>query len=99
MNSVSVFPLNIKLINPIQKYSYIIESYACILKRFAITSLLSEAEDKKRPINFIISLGTCSSPKLSKYVISLFLCTKQSNEYLYQNTHLDLFHMAHRLFY
>ena len=30
--SVKVFPLNIKSINPMQKYPYVTESYACILK-------------------------------------------------------------------
>ena len=56
--SVNFLSDNIKLINPIQKYPHIIESYACILKIFAITFLL--------PINFIISLGIYSTSKLSK---------------------------------
>ena len=46
-------PENIKTINPIQKYPHIIESYACILKIFAITIDLS--------INILISLGICST--------------------------------------
>ena len=66
MNSVRVSPLNMKLINLIQKYAHIIESYAYILKIFTITFLKSEAEDKGRPINFIISVGICSIPKLLK---------------------------------
>ena len=49
-----------------QKYPHIIESYACILKIFVIMSLFCEAEDKGRLINSFISLGICSTPKLSK---------------------------------
>ena len=64
--SVNVFPLNIKLINPIQKYPHIIESYACILKIFVLIFLFCEPEDEERLINFVISLGICSTPKLSK---------------------------------
>ena len=64
--SIKVFLLNIKLVNPIQKHPHIIESYACILKIFTITFLLSEAEDEGRSINFIISLGICSTSKESK---------------------------------
>ena len=45
-----------------------IESYACILKIFAIMFLLSGNPDS---INFMISLGICSTPKESKYVIVL----------------------------
>ena len=40
VNSVKVFPLNIKSINPIQKYPHITESYACILKMFVLMFLL-----------------------------------------------------------
>ena len=36
VNSVKVFPVSIKSINPIQKYRHIIESYACILKIFVV---------------------------------------------------------------
>ena len=43
VKSVKVFPASIKLINPIQKYPHIIESYACILKMFVMFLL---------PINF-----------------------------------------------
>ena len=49
--------------NPIQKYLHITESYACILKIFAIMFLLLK--------NFLISFGMCSTPKLSKYVAVL----------------------------
>ena len=56
--SVKVFSLNIKSINPIQKYPHIIESYACILKMFVLMFLFL--------INVLISLGICSTPKLSK---------------------------------
>ena len=40
VKSVKLLPLNIKLINPVQKYPHITESYACILQIFAIMLLL-----------------------------------------------------------
>ena len=43
--------------NYIQKYPHIIESYACILNILLFISLR---------INLLISLGICSTPKLSK---------------------------------
>ena len=64
--SVKVFLEIIKSINPIQKYPHIIESYACILKIFLVMFLLCEAEDEERLINTLISLGICSTPKISK---------------------------------
>ena len=63
VKSVKLFPLYIKSINPIQKYPHITESYACVLKMFAVMFLLLR--------NFLISFGMCSAPKLSKYVIVL----------------------------
>ena len=39
VNSVKVFPLSIKSINPIQKYPQITESSACILKMFVLMFL------------------------------------------------------------
>ena len=44
--------------NPIQKYADIIELSAGILNMFVFVFLC--------PINLFISLGTCSTPKLSK---------------------------------
>ena len=64
--SVKVFPLNIKSINPIQKYPHITESYACTLKMFVLMFSFCEAEDKGRLKNVLISFGICSTPKLSK---------------------------------
>ena len=61
--SVKVFPLNIKPINPIQKYPHITESYACTLKIFVLMFLFGEAEEKGRLINALISFGICSTPK------------------------------------
>ena len=58
VKSVKVFPASTKSINPIQKYSHIIESYACFLKIFGFMFLL--------PINILISSGMCYTPKLSK---------------------------------
>ena len=54
--------------NLIQKYPHIIESFACILNMFVFMSLF--------PINLLISLGICSTPKRSKYIISLFYVYK-----------------------
>ena len=65
---VKVFPLNIKSTNPIQKYPHITESYACILKMFALMFLLLT--------NALISFGICSAPKESKYVTSLLFTYK-----------------------
>ena len=44
--------------NPMQKYPQITESFACTPKKLAIMFLF--------PINYLISSGTCSTPKLSK---------------------------------
>ena len=51
--SVKVFPLNIKLISPVQKYPDITESYVCILKIFVLMFLFLT--------NSLISLGICSN--------------------------------------
>ena len=53
--SVKVFPLNIKSINPMQKYLHITESYACILKMLVLMFLFL--------INALISFGICSTLK------------------------------------
>ena len=53
--SVKVFPLNIKSINPIQKYPHITESYDCALKMFVLMFLFL--------INALISFGICSTRK------------------------------------
>ena len=55
---VNVLLASIKLINPIQKYPHITESYDCILKIFVTTIDLS--------INILISFGICLTTKLSK---------------------------------
>ena len=57
VKSLKVLPASIKSIKPIQKYPHVIESYASILKRCAITIDLS--------INILISFGICSTPKRS----------------------------------
>ena len=44
--------------NPIQKYPYVIELFACTRKILAIMFLF--------PINSLISSGTCSTPKLKQ---------------------------------
>ena len=53
--SVKVFSLNIKSINPMQKYLHITESYACILKMLVLMFLFL--------INALISFGICSTLK------------------------------------
>ena len=55
---MKVLPVNIKSMNPMQKYLHIIESFDCIPNMFIFMFLCT--------INFSISLGTCSTPKLSK---------------------------------
>ena len=58
VKSVNFLPDNIKSTNPMEKYPHITESFACIRKMLDITFLF--------PINFLISLGICSTPKLSR---------------------------------
>ena len=65
VSSNSLLPFTIKSKNPLQRYSFCIEMYACILKIFVWIFLL--------PMN-LISFGICSTPKLSRYV-TLSLCT------------------------
>ena len=63
----------------------IIELYACILQIFVIISTF--------PINFLTSLGICSTPKLSKYITLLAIHIKN-----YPMSSFDLLHMPHPLF-
>ena len=58
VKSVNLLPDNIKSTNPMEKYPHITESFACIRKMLDIMFLF--------PINFLISLGICSTPKLSR---------------------------------
>ena len=58
VKSVSVLPASTKSMNPIQRYPHITELFACTWKMLAIMFLL--------PTIFLISSGTCSTPKLSK---------------------------------
>ena len=55
---VSFLPAIIKSMNAMQKYSHIIKLFACTRKMLAFMLLC--------PINSLISLETCSIPKLSK---------------------------------
>ena len=59
VNSNKVFLASIKVIKPIQKNPHNIESYACILKIFAVV-------DKERSVNALISFGINATPKESK---------------------------------
>ena len=59
VNSDQAFPASMKSTKPLQKYLHIIESFACILKTFAVI-------DKERSINALISFGICSTRKESK---------------------------------
>ena len=63
LKSVKLLPLTIKLINPIQKYPRINESYACIVKIFFV---ILDPFVLSLPINFLISFRICSTPRLSK---------------------------------
>ena len=58
MQSIKVLSVNIKSMNPMQKYPHIIELFPCILNMFVFMFLCA--------VNFSISLGTRSTPKLSK---------------------------------
>ena len=58
VKSVNFLPDNIKSTNPMEKYPHITESFACIRKMLDIMFLF--------PINFLIYLGICSTPKLSR---------------------------------
>ena len=68
VKSVSFLPASVKSMNPIQKFPHITESFACARKMLAIIFLF--------PTIFLISSGTCSTPKLSKQTISLLLQNK-----------------------
>ena len=68
VKSVSFLPASIKSMNPMQKYSNITELFACTPKMFPFMFLF--------PINSLISLGTCSIPKLSKETTSFPLQNK-----------------------
>ena len=61
---MKLFSSGMQSINPTQKYLDITQSYACTFKIFVSMFLL--------PINFLISFGICSTPKLPKYVTLLF---------------------------
>ena len=56
--SVSFLPASIKSINRMQKYPHITELLACTRKMLAFMFLFST--------NSLVSLGTCSTQKLSK---------------------------------
>ena len=68
VKSVSFLPASIKSINPMQRYPHITELFACTRKMFAFMFLF--------PINSLISLETCSTPKLSKKTTSFLLQNK-----------------------
>ena len=74
-----------------QKYLHITESYACTLKMFVLMFLFL--------INALISLGLCSTPKESKQEHYYYSHAKQPYEFQYQNTHQDMLHMPHPLFF
>ena len=61
LKSISFLPASIKSMNPMQKYPHITELFACTRKILAIMFLF--------PTNSLISSGTCSTPKLSKFLL------------------------------
>ena len=76
---------SIKSLNPIQNYSNIVESITYILWIFVVVFLL--------PINFLVSFGICSTPRLSKYVTLSPLTERY--EFLLICSHLDLLYMLY----
>ena len=56
--SVNFLPASIKSMNSLQKYPHITELFVCTRKMLVIMFLF--------PTIFLISSGTCSTPKLSK---------------------------------
>ena len=68
-----------------QNYLHILESFSCILKKFAMIILFSP--------NALISFGIYSTPKLSKYFNIHYSYTKLFNEFSLIYTHQDLIRM------
>ena len=58
VKSANVLPASKKSMDPVQKQPHITEVFACTQKMLAIMSLFLA--------NFLVSSGTCSTPKLSK---------------------------------
>ena len=79
------------MINPIQKYPHVTESYDCSLKMFAIMVLSL--------INFLISFGMCSTPNLSKYVTVLLFTVNAIQWVPMLEYSSRLITYAHLLFY
>ena len=65
VNSVNVFLLNIKSINPIQKYQHTIESYACILKMLVFMFFILE-----KFFNFFRNMFHSKTIKISNIIIT-----------------------------
>ena len=62
VQSVNFLPANIKSINPMQKYPHIIELFSCTQKMLVFIFLFPG----NSLIDFLISSGIYSTPKLSK---------------------------------
>ena len=78
--------------NPMQKYPHIIELFACTQKMLAFMFLF--------PTNYLISSGTCSTPKLLKQAISLLLHNKAIQSVVpTAHIHQGLFHKPHPLIF
>ena len=65
VNSVKVFLLNIKSINPIQKYQHTIESYACILKMLVFMFFIPD-----KFFNFFRNMFHSKTIKISNIIIT-----------------------------
>ena len=74
-----------------QKYQHITESFACTPKMLAFMFLFL--------INSLISSGICSTPKLSKIIISFLLQNKAIQCVLTYAFHQGLLRMLHPLFF
>ena len=62
--SVKVFSAKIKLINPIQKFPHIIDSYACILKIFFLNVFITD-----KCFNFFWNMFYFKTIKISNIII------------------------------
>ena len=81
IKSNKFLPLNVKVINPIQTYLHIIESFACIQEIFVLIFLFN--------INFSISIQS----KYAAYYSHINL----SHQFQLISTHQDLLQIPHTL--
>ena len=78
-----------------QKYPHIIDLFSCIRKMLSFIFLFLGNSS----INYLISSGVCSTPKLSQLTISFFYKIKQSNVCLRLHIHQDLLYKPYPLIF